>query len=78
MDISEEDYAKWMKMMERYISMRTAGIMDANRRNYYGECAAYIALMVKYVNHAALKVPKPVSWKDTRRNTQEGEHFIRN
>lgn len=43
MDISEEDYAKWMKMMERYISMRTAGIMDANRRNYYGECAAYIA-----------------------------------
>ena len=32
-----------MNMIERYISVRTAGIMDANRRNYYGECAAYIA-----------------------------------
>lgn len=42
-DISEEDYNKWMKMIERYISVRTAGIMDANHRNYYGECAAFIA-----------------------------------
>lgn len=41
--ITEEDYPEWINMIERYISMRTAGIMDANRRNYYGECAAYIA-----------------------------------
>ena len=42
-DISEEGYSEWMDMIERYISVRTAGIMDANHRNYYGECAAYIA-----------------------------------
>lgn len=27
------------------LEKRTAGIMDANRRNYYGECAAYIAAL---------------------------------
>lgn len=42
-EITKEDYSEWMNMIERYISMRTAGIMDANHRNYYGECAAYIA-----------------------------------
>ena len=42
-DISEENYVKWMKMIERFISVRTEGIMDANHRNYYGECAAFIA-----------------------------------
>lgn len=42
-DISEDDCSKWMKMIEQYVSVRTAGIMDANRRNYYGECAAFIA-----------------------------------
>ena len=42
-DVTEEDYSEWMEMIEQYISVRTTGIMDANRRNYYGECAAYIA-----------------------------------
>ena len=32
-----------MKMMEQYISMRTAGIMEKNHRNYYGECAGFIS-----------------------------------
>ena len=40
---TEEDYLRWMKMIERYISKRTEAIMDTNRRNYYGECAAFIA-----------------------------------
>lgn len=42
-DITDKNYSQWMDMIEQYISMRTAGIMDANHRNYYGECAAYIA-----------------------------------
>lgn len=42
-DLPEEDCSRWMKMVEGYISMRTEGIMEANRRNYYGECAAWIA-----------------------------------
>ena len=41
--ISEDDYANWMEMIKNYISIRTEGIMNGNRRNYYGECAAFIA-----------------------------------
>lgn len=42
-DISEDKSNEWMKMLEKYISARTDGIMEANRRNYYGECVEFIA-----------------------------------
>lgn len=52
-------FLKWKSMMQMeadirdravkritlLLEKRTAGIMDANRRNYYGECAAYIAAL---------------------------------
>ena len=31
--------------IEKLIEKRTKGIMEANRRNYYGECVAYIAAL---------------------------------
>lgn len=34
-----------MNRITALLEKRTAGIMDANRRNYYGECAAYIAAL---------------------------------
>ena len=34
-----------IKRITALLEKRTAGIMDANRRNYYGECAAYIAAL---------------------------------
>lgn len=34
-----------IKRIAALLKKRTAGIMDANRRNYYGECAAYIAAL---------------------------------
>ena len=34
-----------VKRITALMEKRTAGIMDANRRNYYGECAAYIAAL---------------------------------
>ena len=34
-----------LKRITALVEKRTAGIMDANRRNYYGECAAYIAAL---------------------------------
>ena len=34
-----------IKRITAQLEKRTAGIMDANRRNYYGECAAYIAAL---------------------------------
>lgn len=34
-----------IKKITGLLEKRTGGIMDANRRNYYGECAAYIAAL---------------------------------
>lgn len=36
----KQDYLQWI---EKLIKKRVNGIMEANRRNYYGECASYIA-----------------------------------
>ncbi len=44
-DFSEELADKWLKKIEKWIEQRTAGIMETNRRNYYGECAGFIAAL---------------------------------
>lgn len=36
---------KALEEIEKLLETRTEGIMSANRRNYYGECAAYIAAL---------------------------------
>ena len=41
--ISDADYENYIRQIEEKMEMRTEGIMQANRRNYYGECASYIA-----------------------------------
>lgn len=41
--LSETIKNQWLMQIETKISIRVAGIMEANRRNYYGECAAFIA-----------------------------------
>lgn len=41
--MSEEEQLKIMERLEQLIELRVDGIMGANRRNYYGECAAFIA-----------------------------------
>ena len=43
--LSKEENEEWLHFSEELIAKRTAGIMDANRRNYYGECAAFIAAL---------------------------------
>ena len=43
--LSKEDAEEWLRFSEQLIAKRTAGIMEANRRNYYGECAAFIAAL---------------------------------
>ena len=42
-DFSGEEYDKWMDTIGHQIEKRIDGIMQANRRNYYSECAAFIA-----------------------------------
>ena len=39
----EDEQQKVMERLESLIEMRVDGIMGANRRKYYGECAAFIA-----------------------------------
>ena len=43
--INDEDKEKIICHMEKVIEKRVDGIMKANRRNYYGECAAFIAAL---------------------------------
>lgn len=45
MIISDESADSWIDMIKRYIDLRVSGIMDANHRNYYDECAAFIAAL---------------------------------
>lgn len=44
-DIPEALADKWLKKIDKLIQKRTAGIMEASRRNYYGECAGFIAAL---------------------------------
>ena len=41
--VDELQCGAWIKRLERWIELRVSAIMAANRRNYYGECAAFIA-----------------------------------
>ena len=45
MIISDESADSWIDMIKRYIDLRVSGIMDANHRKYYDECAAFIAAL---------------------------------
>ena len=41
--LSDSEINKWIGKVEIWIHRRVSGIMDANKRNYYGECAEFIA-----------------------------------
>ncbi len=43
--VSSEQKSLWLTYMEDLIDRRVEGIMSANRRNYYDECAAYVAAL---------------------------------
>ena len=43
--IPEEKQKKWLEMINGWISLRVEAIMNANRRNYYGECASFVAAL---------------------------------
>ena len=43
--ITEEEKLEYLKWAGRLVARRVEGIMDGNHRNYYGECAAYVAAL---------------------------------
>lgn len=48
-EISETQRRDYLQWIEKLIKKRVNGIMEANRRNYYGECASYIAALGEVV-----------------------------
>lgn len=45
MAISTEQEEKMIQKLGKWVALRVEGIMENNRRNYYGECAAFIAAL---------------------------------
>jgi hypothetical protein len=41
--IAEGETEQWLSRIDQWIALRVEGIMNNNRRDYYGECASYIA-----------------------------------
>lgn len=48
--MSDSDKKKIINHIDKLVQKRVAGIMDANKRNYYGECAMYIAALGEVMN----------------------------
>ena len=48
-EISETQRQDYLQWIEKLIKKRVNGIMEANKRNYYGECASYIAALGEVV-----------------------------
>ena len=44
-EITEDDRKKYIELLENLITRRTDAIMAGSYRNYYGECAAFIAAL---------------------------------
>lgn len=43
--LSEEEKESYLQWIGDLVTKRINGIMENNRRNYYGECAAYVAAL---------------------------------
>ena len=43
--VSESESDTWIRKITGWIALRVSAIMDANRRNYYGECASFVAAL---------------------------------
>ena len=41
--LPEEQFDAWLEKIGQWLKLRVSAIMEANRRNYYRECAAFIA-----------------------------------
>ncbi|MDY3850084.1 MAG: hypothetical protein SOZ46_04625 [Bullifex sp.] len=53
--LSAGDRIKWMTKATELVRRRTTGIMEANKRNHYGECARYIAALGEVVESSGEK-----------------------
>ena len=52
--ITDNNRKQWISGIENMLEKRVAGIMSNNRRNYYGECAGFIAALSEVEEAAGL------------------------
>lgn len=45
--LDEDRCSEWITKIEKWVEMRVNAIMNANKRNYYDECAAFIAALAE-------------------------------
>lgn len=43
--LTEAEQKQWLEQIDIWLAKRVEGIMQANRRNYYGECAAFLSAL---------------------------------
>ena len=43
--MDEKEQEAWLERIKKWTALRVQAIMDANRRNYYDECAAFVAAL---------------------------------
>ena len=43
--MAEEEQKRWIQRIDHWMEYRIQGIMQESRRNYYGECAAFLAAL---------------------------------
>ncbi|SFQ13197.1 hypothetical protein SAMN04487928_12010 [Butyrivibrio proteoclasticus] len=58
LDVSEDDKIKWLDKIGKIIEKRVVAIMEAERRNYYGECASFIAAFGEVIESRGQKEAK--------------------
>ena len=64
--ISDEEQEKWLNKIREWVALRVKDIMYANRRNYYGECAAFVAALGEVMESRGKKGAKSALMEEYR------------
>ncbi len=73
MEPADREYI--LKRLDNWISMRVEGIMQANRRRYYGECASYIAALGEVNESLGIKNGKALLMEQYRKKYSRRSAF---
>ena len=57
---------EWIQKLEKWIRMRTDAIMNGSKRNYYGECASFIAALGEVEESRGRKDGKQIIMQEYR------------
>lgn len=75
-DFTGEEYDRWMDTIGRQIEKRIDGIMQANRRNHYSECAAFISAYGEVLESRGVRSGKSRTLESYRAKYPRRSNFI--